>query len=474
LRPFSPPWLLILALVLSLLLLTTTAEEVQVEVKVVDELGRPLAGASVSVTRPRPAPSLLWTGKTDSYGNFSLSVEPGTPMLVHVDWMGVIVAEVLANADPRGFIINASVRDLSIKVLDHRGRPVQGCEVSASWQSPTGPISRSNSTNELGLTTIEKFPSSAQLALNMTLRARRLGVELTTPISFDPRVDGWNLTLRCELYDLRVRVLDRMRNPVAGALVEASMGSQKVVARADEDGFAYILQLPSGLYELEATFESYRWSAQVRIDNDSSVDIVLPFAKSYNVTLLFKWDDGRPGSGLRVLLRSGFSDLEVTTDASGASSLSLYPGVYNVTVSKGSSRLWDFSIEVRADTKKEFILNSSLRLNELTVRLRSSEGRVIDGTVVVSREGVEVGRASTSGGSAKLLLSDGLYRVVAQAQGYDVSEAEISLNSDQELELRLSPTPSPLSSPIVSIAIVACVALVTFAVARSLFSKRRE
>jgi len=462
-------------LVASSLLSISSADIVNMSVTVIDEKGRPLNYAKVSVISPRPAAELLWTGQTDAEGKFSLNnIEEGTSIIIYVSWKGLIVAEFSTVAKDGNLTVVALVRDVNVVVLDSRDRPVPNCEVSLTCITPSKNETTMQLTGNDGIATFSQIPESVQLTSKLEITVRRFGSLVNKRLISSP-YEECNITITCELYDLKVRVLDRLRNPVAGALVEASIGPKKVFfAHTDEEGLVDIFQLPPDFYELKATYGVQEWRAQVRIENDSSLDVILPFAKSYNVTLLFKWDDGRPGSGLRVLLRSGFSDLEVTTDASGASSLSLYPGVYNVTVSKGSSRLWDFSIEVRADTKKEFILNSSLRLNELTVRLRSSEGRVIDGTVVVSREGVEVGQASTSGGSAKLLLSDGLYRVVAQAQGYDVSEAEISLNSDQELELRLSPTPSPLSSPIVSIAIVACVALVTFAVARSLFSKRRE
>jgi hypothetical protein len=459
----------------SFLLSISNADSIKVTVTVVDEEGRPLKNANVSVIRPRPAAELLWAGRTDSEGRFSLVLEEGTQVMIIVSWKGLDVAEFSGPVRSENLTIVASVRDLKVIVLDHRGRSVSDCEVSLTWIMSSKNETEVQFTGNDGVATFSQVPESVHIPYAFEVAVRKFGFLLGKISLPSLSLEGWNLTLNFELYDLRLRVLDRAFSPVAGAMIEVSAGSQKVIARSDEEGFADIVQLPPSLYKVKATFKSYGQDAQVLVENDSSTVITLPFIKSYNVTLLFRWDDGRPGLGLSALLKGGGSkDIKLTTDASGTSSLSLYPGVYNVSVSKGSINLGTFNLEVRADTKKEFILNSSLRLNELTVRLRSSEGRVIDGTVVVSREGVEVGKASTSGGSAKLFLSDGLYRVVAQAQGYDVSEAEISLNSDQELELRLSPTPSPLSSPIVSIAIVACVALVTFAVARSLFSKRRE
>lgn len=464
----------LLLLFASQLLLTTCSEEVLLQVKVVDELGRPLAGASVSVTRPRPAPSLLGTYKTDADGNFSLSVEPGTPLLIHVEWMQVIVAEFLTNADPQGIVVNASVRDLTVVFLDRSGRPVKDCELSAEWQSPVGTIKRSSLTDDRGLAVFDRFPSSVQLDSNMTLMAKRLGVEVMGPLYFNPKAEGWNLTVRCELHDLTVCVSDQLGNPVTSALVEVSIGSRSVTARTGKEGLANVIQLPSGLYDVKVTLGTYRWSAQLHLEEDSSLDVTLPFKTSYNVTMTFKWDDGRPGSGIRASLKGSSAEVETTTDVAGRSSVKIYPGVYNVSLTKGPLMFGPFTLEVRADAEVEFTLNSSLRLNELTVRLRSKEGEVLEGAVIVSHEGVEVARALTSGGRAAVFLSDGAYKVVAQAQGYEDAEAEVQLSADRDLELSLSPTPPPLSSPLVSIAIVACVALVTFAVVRLMFKGSQE
>lgn len=65
-------------------------------------------------------------------------------------------------------------------------------------------------------------------------------------------LEGGNMTLRTELYDLNVTVLDLLGRPVGGAVVELFNGTQRLaVGVTDSEGKLALIRVPPGLYSLK-------------------------------------------------------------------------------------------------------------------------------------------------------------------------------------------------------------------------------
>ncbi len=87
------------------------------------------------------------------------------------------------------------------------------------------------------------------------------------------RLEGGNVTVRAELYDLRVRVLDFTGGAVVGEPVELLNGSTPIArARTGEGGVAVFMRIPPGEYVVKCGGAS----APVAVPEEAEVELRLP------------------------------------------------------------------------------------------------------------------------------------------------------------------------------------------------------
>jgi len=87
------------------------------------------------------------------------------------------------------------------------------------------------------------------------------------------KLEGGNVTLTAQLYDLEVRVLDFLGRPAPGESVELYSGAELIaVALTDSEGKALFIRLPPGTY----TAKAGEAQAQVAVPEEGSATLRLP------------------------------------------------------------------------------------------------------------------------------------------------------------------------------------------------------
>jgi len=245
-----------------------------VSFQVVDMLGRPLPDAKVSV-----AP--------DTYGGFSnvggvITIRAIVTTQVYefkISWASPVYkteASATIADTPEGLAarktIELPVGDVTVSVVDLKGEPIAGAEVSFGGVSKT--------TDADGKAFFEQVPLEKEGAgISYDIVVKREGYTAFTGAETVSR-SKTSITVIGELFTLRVRVIGAAGQglPFAKVVVKRA-GAEIGTYTTDEGGFLELDKMALSDYDVEAEWKGFRGSATVTKDDlkaGRAVEISLP------------------------------------------------------------------------------------------------------------------------------------------------------------------------------------------------------
>ncbi|MFC7058808.1 carboxypeptidase regulatory-like domain-containing protein [Halovenus salina] len=185
-------------------------------------------------------------------------------------------------------------------------------------------------------------------------------------------------------------------------------------------------------------------AAELTVTNDAgeedtttvSIDIT---AQESEFTLTVENPDEDPIAGATVTV----GEQEATTNSDGVATFSLTDGEYTVTVDADGFESASETVTVDGQTGVTVTLEPDsdgppAEANQLTIDVVDSDGSPVEGAEIA------VGDASaTTGadGTATVEVADGTYTITVDADGFETTEQEIDIQSDETVTIELAETP---------------------------------
>lgn len=427
-------------------LTVSLAPAVAVPGLVVDEAGKPVAGAEVDVIAAEAAPpkgEVRGWSRTDASGRFRLDgLEPGERLTARVRASGFAALESTLPPIPADvrFVLQRG-RTVVGKVADASGRPVAGAEVRA-W--PADPAARPEDLlrareREMRQTTARdgsfSFAAVPAGQLDLSVRAKGAapawlqGVEVPSGPAGETPFDLGRIVLGPELV-LRGTVVDDTGAAISGARVTAVpattlprpgdlAGEPPPASLTDPDGRFALAGVETGVrLFLRAERDGFLPATQEVQPSAESDPVLLTLkpAEALRGTVLD--EEGGPVEGARIVLLTGGGNrpkplASAMSDRAGAFSIAAaQPGSHHLAVQATGYLAWLQPLTVEAGPSQPVEVRLA-RGAALSGRIVSERGEPVEGA------GVSLAMEETAGLVAPGTVSDaeGAYRLEGLPDG---------------------------------------------------------
>lgn len=264
---------------------------------------------------------------------------------------------------------------INVQVLDEIGRPIQGADVSISYQlnSVQGYVEtepqKTNASGQvsIGIENTEEFPDSIEYDFTVTASYGKESAE----VSYDVRSTPAMITLQLRVYRFTVRVADQFGNPLSAIV---SVGN--AVAPTDAQGYARLF-VPYGNADIIADYKGIEGKINLDIVADAVREITIPL---YHLTV-HVFDD--QGNTLPAAVEYG--EETVQTDEGGSASFAETPvstGTLKVTYEKHEKET-EVNLAVTSEEKVVFDFTPP-SISDVSVEVVDGVGRI---TATIADEG---------------------------------------------------------------------------------------
>ncbi len=394
---------------------TATGSAGTISGKVTNSSGTGIANATVSYSGGAT------TATTDSAGNYSLSVAPGTYSVTatatgYQSSTQQNITVTSGTTTPLNFTLTQSSGAIAGKVTNSSGTGIANATVSYSGGSTTattdstGNYSLSVAPGTYSVTaTATGYQSSTQQNIAVTSGT-------TTPLNF---------TLTQSSGSIAGKVTNSSGTGIANATVTYSGGS--TTATTDSAG-NYSLSVAPGTYSVTATATGYQSSTQQNIAVTSGTTTPLNFTLTQSSGAIAGKVTNSSGTGIAnaTVSYSGGSTT-ATTDSTGNYSLSIAPGTYSVTATATgfkSSTQQNITVTSGTTTPLNFTLTQSS--GAIAGKVTNSSGTGI-ANATVSYSGGSTTATTDSAGNYSLSVAPGTYSVTATATGFNSSTQSVAV-----------------------------------------------
>lgn len=343
---------------------------------------------------------------------------------------------------------------LTVQVVDRSGNPLDGVELSATWDGG-GPVNATTAGNGKAFLDVEE-------GADVTIRTERQFYVRNEPYVVE-NASGGEVTIEMALGGEATVVVRDANGRVSDAVVRLFQDGERVVnGRTGPDGTLTTPKVEQDDYRLVAFKEGYRRNATtLTVDDQVRQEMVI---EQDSVLVTFRVNDDhfippRPVVDANVTVL-GIAD--VTTQGNGAVTVSLPVNtVYDVDVTKPGYESVSRTINVRESRKS---LNATIQRTP-SINATVNTGRVVVGERVrvsvtdeygepvpgatVSLDGSNVGETNDDGTARVLIESDGPHTVEVSSGDLEAAvEVEgVDPAPDETPTAIPSPTPSPTPTP---------------------------
>jgi hypothetical protein len=247
-----------------------------VTLSLVDTLEEPLANALIVLDAPNGTSNLALF--TDLSGNVTLTrISNGTYEFTIIWQLTPILTVSMYTDSNSPIVIECPLYYLTIETVDSIGEALSNAEVFV--QSPAG-TKAVYLTNSTGHVTLSQVPRGYY---NFTVIWLGVSVNSTSSVLIDRNLPVY--TISTSVYSLRVQVVDSQGNPMTGVSVILTGSHLTKTGVTDENGDVEFRQLPTGDYNVNASYVGQYafalWlktgSESVTLDETQTVTIQLAY-----------------------------------------------------------------------------------------------------------------------------------------------------------------------------------------------------
>ncbi|MGQ9583237.1 MAG: hypothetical protein ACUVV6_06965 [Thermoplasmatota archaeon] len=422
------------------------------DILAVDSRNVPLEDAYVRVSQSGGA--LVESVRSTETGLVTVRLPVGRAN-VTITWMSVLVASVTEHEVNASHLltVRCSVYYLDVTVVDSRGEPVPGVQLSF-FRLLSGKRVDTRATNSSGFATF-RLPADAYKITAVWQE------QLVSPDTDFELISDASLRLECYIYYLTVWAVDSMGQPLENATVvfrQELTGSVLDSGTTGQDG-TVVARLPRGLHTIMVTWRDVVVNATSGFELSGDCTLTVS-CRVFYLTVASGDVDGAPLEGAEVTIspagRLEFS-LSLTSDASGRVVFRLPAQAYDIRVAwRGVQVCARDGYALEGDA----LLPVQCRVFYLTVRVLDRDGRALGGvqlTVFTTRGGLALDVAGSAlindSGRAVFRLPVGQYRLVGHLRTtymmtpVDLTEARaVDLQDSRRERLVFDDYPLPIHS----------------------------
>ena len=223
----------------------------------------PLSNARVELYVIYRGSEILYDyGITDDNGYVEFVRVPQGEVKIRVIWNGIEVAETILNTkEELSKTIKCDLYSARITIMSGSGRYLINAKVKLTYPNGTSKIFTSNEVGEVdfGLLPPGKYKISVTWK-NVDVASTDFILPYPTSSSGD-----YEYTIKCEVYDLKVRVINSLNKPLNGAKVVISSPTGIIEECYVRGGIAEFKDLPYGDYTLDVYYLNKRTTRRVTV-----------------------------------------------------------------------------------------------------------------------------------------------------------------------------------------------------------------